>query len=42
MDHISIRLFDADYLMTRFNVGIEGTNSTQSNVRISTGVVFNF
>jgi opacity protein-like surface antigen len=42
MDHISIRLFDADYLMTRFNVGIEGTNSTQSNVRVSTGVVFNF
>ena len=42
-DHISFRLFDADYLLTRFNAqNIGGVNNTQSNVRISTGVVFHF
>ena len=43
-DHVSFRLVDVDYLMTRFNVGsVTGaTNHTQSNIRFSTGVVFNF
>jgi opacity protein-like surface antigen len=42
-DHVSVRLFDADYLMTRFNAKeVGGTNNTQSNVRISTGFVFHF
>jgi opacity protein-like surface antigen len=42
-DRISFRVFDVDYLMTRFNAAeIGGTNNTQSNIRISSGVVFNF
>jgi hypothetical protein len=42
-DHVSIRLFDIDYLMTRFNAAsVGGTNNTQSNIRVSTGVVFHF
>ena len=40
---MSFRIFDVDYLMTRFNANeIGGTNNTQSNVRFSTGVVFHF
>jgi opacity protein-like surface antigen len=40
---ISIRLFDVDYLLTRFNaVQIGGTNNDQSNVRVTTGVVIHF
>jgi opacity protein-like surface antigen len=43
-DHVSFRLVDVDYFMTRFNVGgvVGTTNHTQSNIRVSTGVVFNF
>jgi opacity protein-like surface antigen len=42
-DHVSVRLFDVDYLMTRFNAKVVGgTNHTQSNVRVSTGFVFHF
>ena len=43
-DHVSFRLFDVDYLMTRFDVGsvVGTTNHTQSNIRVSTGVVFHF
>jgi opacity protein-like surface antigen len=43
-DHVSFRLVDLDYFMTRFNVGsvVGTTNHTQSNIRVSTGVVFNF
>jgi hypothetical protein len=42
-DHVSLRLFDVDYLMTRFNSSnIGGSSNTQNNARISTGVVFNF
>jgi opacity protein-like surface antigen len=42
-DRMSFRVFDVDYLLTRFNAQeIGGTNTTQSNVRLSTGVVFHF
>jgi opacity protein-like surface antigen len=42
-DRLSYRVFDVDYLMTRFNAQqIGGVNNTQSNVRFSTGVVFHF
>jgi len=43
-DHVSFRLFDVDYLMTRFDVGrvVGTTNHTQSNIRVSTGVIFHF
>ncbi len=40
---LSFRLFQADYLLTRFSAAeIGGSNNDQSNVRISTGVVFHF
>jgi opacity protein-like surface antigen len=40
---ISIRLFDVDYLLTRFNAAqIGGTNNDQSNVRVTAGVVLHF
>jgi opacity protein-like surface antigen len=35
--HIGIRLIQAEYLMTKFN---DGLNDRQNNVRVSTGVVF--
>ena len=41
LEHISIRPFQAEYLLTRFGVGTSGTQ-TQNNVRISTGFVFRF
>jgi opacity protein-like surface antigen len=43
-NHVSFRVVDVDYLMTRFDVGtVTGkTNHTQSNIRVSTGFVFNF
>jgi len=41
LDHVSLRPFEADYLLTRFGVGALGTQ-TQNNVRISTGLVFRF
>ena len=37
----SIRLFEADYLLTRFNHP-DGSSATQNNVRISAGIVFHF
>ena len=43
MNHISVRLFDADYLFTHFNPNeFGGPNNSQNNLRVSTGVVFNF
>lgn len=36
-DHFSIRLFQAEYLMTRLPNAI---NNNQNNLRISVGVVF--
>jgi opacity protein-like surface antigen len=42
-DHVSVRLFDVDYLLTRFDAQeVGGKNNTQSNVRLSTGFVFHF
>ena len=41
LDHVSIRPFQADYLLTRFGVGTAGTQN-QNNVRISTGFVVRF
>lgn len=37
-DHVAFRLFQADYLLTRF--GLDGDKMNQHNFRISTGVVF--
>lgn len=39
-DHVAFRLFQADYLLTRF--GVEGNKTNQHNFRISTGIVFRF
>lgn len=39
--HISIRVIEADYLLTRFN-GVSGVAETQNDVRLSTGIVFHF
>jgi opacity protein-like surface antigen len=42
-DRFSYRIFDVDYLLTRFNAQeIGGVNNTQSNVRFTTGIVFHF
>ena len=41
LDHVAIRPFQAEYLMTRFNEGTLGKR-TQNNVRISTGFVIRF
>src|ERR1019366_7319972 len=42
--HIAIRLFQAEYLMTRFADAstTAGERITQNNVRLSTGIVFRF
>lgn len=37
--HVAIRLIQAEYLMTRFDVGT-GSATRQNNARISTGIVF--
>jgi len=39
-EHVAIRLIQAEYVMTRFN--IVGVATDQNNVRISAGVVFRF
>jgi opacity protein-like surface antigen len=39
-DHVAFRLFQADYLLTRF--GIDGDKANQHNFRISTGIVIRF
>lgn len=41
LDHVAIRPFQAEYLMTRFGVGTLGTQ-TQNNFRVSTGFVVRF
>jgi len=41
LDHVAIRPFQAEYLMTRFGIGTLGTR-TQNNARISTGFVVRF
>jgi peptidoglycan-associated lipoprotein len=38
-DHISLRLIQADYYMTRFNNGL---NDHQNNLRLGAGIVFRF
>ena len=40
-NHIAIRPVQADYFLTRFNVGTTGTQ-TQNNLRLSTGFVVRF
>lgn len=37
--HVAVRLFQADYLLTRFR---NGSNDHQNNLRLSAGVVFRF
>jgi opacity protein-like surface antigen len=37
--HIAIRLIQAEYLLTKFN---DGLNNRQNNARISAGIVFRF
>ena len=39
--HFSIRIVEADYLMTRYD-RVVGTPGYQNDLRISTGVVFRF
>jgi len=41
LDHVAVRPFQAEYLMTRFGEGTLGTR-TQNNFRISTGFVVRF
>lgn len=42
--HIALRLFQAEYLMTRFkdSSSLTGNTTRQNNVRLSTGIVFRF
>lgn len=40
--HISIRVIQAEYLMTRFNDLSTGSTGTQNDVRLSSGLVFRF
>lgn len=40
--HISIRIIQAEYLMTRFNDLSTGSGGTQNDVRLSSGLVFGF
>jgi opacity protein-like surface antigen len=39
---VSIRLFDANYQLTRFGNNFTGGNNTQSNFRFQTGIQFHF
>jgi hypothetical protein len=39
--HFAIRLFEADYLLTRF-AHPDGSSATQNNLRLSAGLVFRF
>ena len=39
--HFSIRLFEGEYFLTRF-ANPDGSSATQSNVRLSAGIVFHF
>jgi len=41
-DHIALRLIQAEYLMTRFGDQNTGVRTTQNDMRVSTGIVFNF
>ncbi|MDR3793064.1 MAG: OmpA family protein [Terracidiphilus sp.] len=40
--HIAIRLFQAEYLMTRFTNYTTGVGWTQNDIRLSSGIVFRF
>jgi hypothetical protein len=40
--HIAIRLFQAEYLMTRFTNYTTGVGGTQNDIRLSSGIVFRF
>jgi outer membrane protein OmpA-like peptidoglycan-associated protein len=40
--HIALRLIQAEYLMTRFDDFNTGSNATQNDMRLSTGLVFRF
>jgi len=42
LDHIAIRPFQAEYLLTRFHEGTLPGNRTQNNFRVSTGFVVRF
>jgi outer membrane protein OmpA-like peptidoglycan-associated protein len=39
---IALRLFQAEYLMTRFNDFNSGSSATQNDIRLSSGLVFRF
>ncbi len=41
-DNIAFRVGQFDYLLTRFDGPISGTNANQHNFRFSTGIVFRF
>jgi len=40
--HLGVRLIQAEYFMTRFNIAEVSTNDQQNNVRISAGVTYRF
>jgi outer membrane protein OmpA-like peptidoglycan-associated protein len=40
--HFAIRLFQAEYLMTRFTNFTTGVSGTQNDIRLSSGIVFRF
>lgn len=40
--HISVRIIQAEYLMTRFNDLSTGSTGTQNDMRLSSGLVFRF
>jgi opacity protein-like surface antigen len=40
--HVGVRLFEMDYLPTRFPETVGGNRVTQQNLRVSTGVRFRF
>ena len=41
-EKITIRIVDADYVLTRFGNNFTGGNNSQSNFRFQTGVQFRF
>jgi len=40
--HFAIRIIQAEYLMTRFEDRTTGSNATQNDMRLSSGIVFRF
>ena len=41
-DHFAVRVGQIDYILTRFDGPVTGTNANQNNFRFSTGIVIRF